>query len=69
MARVTAAQERELRRATGYYAGKGFEYFQFKRLIQRYAGLPDAVVLERLATRLVDRLRRYCLSDPDGPYA
>ncbi len=63
--RVTPPQERELHLANGYYNAKAFEYFSFRRLAQRYADLPKPALLERLATRLVDRLRGYCLSDPE----
>ncbi len=65
VARVTPAQERELRLANGYYNAKAFEYFSFKRLARRYANLPKAAVLMHLATQLVDHLERYCLSDPE----
>ncbi len=65
VARVTPPQERELHLANGYYNAKAFEYFSFRRLAQRYAGLPKPAVLGHLATQLVDQLERYCLSDPE----
>ncbi len=63
--RVTPAQQRELVRANEYYAGKAFEYFQFRRFAARYHGLPEGRLLDRLSARLVNRLEHFCLSDPD----
>ena len=62
---LTAQEIDELRKANAYYAGKGFEYFIFKHAnvalessgpelaARGWPSLPDEVVLEQIANRLV----------------
>ena len=62
---LTAQEKDELRKANAYYKGKGFEYFIFKHptvalesagpelAAQGWPSLPDEVILEQIANRLV----------------
>ena len=51
----------ELARANEYYKGKGFEYFEVYRAGGGYPLLPDLLVLEKMAARLVTAVTPVCL--------
>ena len=53
--------EPEIRKATAYYAGKGFEYFDVKAAVRGYPDLPTLDVLNEIVTTLLTRLEQVCL--------
>jgi hypothetical protein len=51
--RITQQRRGQIAVANGYYAGKGFEYYQFDRAAKGYPELPDLRLLDRFADRLL----------------
>lgn len=60
--KITPEQEREISKANKYYAFKGFEYFEVIRAVKAYPELPDLLVLDQVASKLVTYLESFCLN-------
>jgi hypothetical protein len=51
----------DLAQANSYYAGKAFEYFDFRRWARKYDALPPLDRLEATTVTLIESLKPYCV--------
>ncbi len=54
--------EAEVERANGYYADKGFEYFDVATAGRGYPNLPNLDILHELVSTLLESLEHVCLN-------
>ncbi|MBL8207946.1 MAG: hypothetical protein JNM09_27175 [Blastocatellia bacterium] len=59
---ISPTQEQEIQKANGWYARKGFEYFELQNLVDGNETLPDMSVLIEIADQLIVDLKPLCLS-------
>ena len=58
--KVSVEEQCELLKANRYYASKGFEYFVSINAASGYPNLPDIIVLDTFASRLISSLEGIC---------
>jgi hypothetical protein len=58
---VMDEERQELLKANNYYADKDFEYANVSKIVRGYPELPDMIILDRLAERLINELEPICL--------
>ena len=58
---ISPDQMLEIKKANGWYARKGFEYFEIRNIVDGRETLPDPNILVGLAERLVVDLKSICL--------
>lgn len=59
---ISDTQEEEIGKANGWYARKGFEYFELQNIVAGRETLPNLEVPIKIARCLVKNLKPLCLS-------
>ena len=59
---ITAEEITEISKANDYYESKDFEYVNIIKVVKGYPMLPNLQILDKLAEKIVERLRGACLN-------